>query len=71
MTELEELRNREKVLMEQVYSDACLITSLNRHIETLETKLSYQADMIKDFKQRLKDLLAKPKHQSKQKKRPQ
>jgi len=55
----------------KIISDANLIESLNRYIETLEKKAAYQMDVIKDLKKRQKEIFAKPKHQSKQKKRPQ
>lgn len=42
-------------------SNAALIESLNRYIATLENKLTYQAELIKNLEQRLKDILAKPK----------
>jgi len=61
MTPIEELRKK-------IESDAALIESLNRYIQTLETKMVYQTDVIKDLKQQLKSILIKQKHN---KKRPQ
>lgn len=57
-----EFKEIEKRWKEKAESDAALIESLNRYIETIETKSAYQADVIKDLKKQLKELLAKPKY---------
>ena len=62
MTQIEELRKREKALLKQAESDACLIESLNRYIETLEGKIKYQTDFIKTQKEQLETLLAAYSH---------
>lgn len=48
-------------MREKTNSDSNLIDSLNRYIATLEAKAAYQADLLKDLKRQLKELLAKPK----------
>jgi predicted RNase H-like nuclease (RuvC/YqgF family) len=40
-------------LLKKTASDSNLIESLNRHISTLENKISYQTDLIKELKERL------------------
>ena len=70
MTELEEVRNREKALLKKTESDAALIESLNRYIEALEGKAAHQLDTIKDLKKQLKELLVKPKTKISHKKNP-
>jgi seryl-tRNA synthetase len=47
-------------MKQQINSDAALIKSLNRYIEALEGKAAYQADLIRESKLILKDLLSKP-----------
>ncbi|MDR0302351.1 MAG: hypothetical protein LBI04_08600 [Treponema sp.] len=45
-----------------INSDANLIESLNRYIATLENKISYQTDLIKELRERLEVLLAAYSH---------
>jgi hypothetical protein len=55
MTQIEGFRNKQK-------SDAALIESLNRYIATLENKIKYQTDLLKEQKERLEVLLAAYNH---------
>ena len=56
-----ELLEKNRDLRQKTESDSNLINSLNRFIAMLEGKVTYQADLIKDLKRRLKEINAKPK----------
>jgi hypothetical protein len=54
-------------LQRKIVSDSNLIESLNRYIAALEGRAVHQADLLKDLKRRLKELIARPKNRSRKK----
>ena len=55
---LDEEKSMQQKKAESAESDEALIESLNRHISTLENKIHYQTDLLKEQKERLEVLLA-------------
>jgi len=45
-------------LQKKAEHDDCLIVSFNRYIETLERKINYQTELLKEQKERLEVLIA-------------
>jgi len=51
----------------KIISDSNLIESLNRYIAALEGKADMQSETLRELKQRLKEIVAKPRNKRRQK----
>jgi len=51
-------KNDIAILQKKIVSDSNLIESLNRHIKALEGKAAFQAEVIRELKDKLNALLA-------------